>query len=229
MHHEHRWQRETLYGLPCRVLLPEHYDPQHRHPLVVSLHGSGERGTDNEAQLRNGLAHFEHAPLAHHRAIVVAPQCPKADTFGGSWYGGDSVTQQTVVNLVKELAGRRSVDADRVYAVGFSMGAIGLWDLVVRHPGVIAAGVAIAGDLDVDAVVAAAKTLPPMEAVHGELDPLVSNLNIRRLDAALHASVEEGAVEFRYTELRGQGHSIWQQVFTHAPIFDRLFRHRLRR
>ncbi len=211
------------------MLLPEHYDPQHRHPLLLSLHGSGERGADNDAQLRNGLTYFEHAPLTHHRAIVVAPQCPQSDTFGGCWYGGDSVTQQAVVNLVQELAGRRSVDPNRVYAVGFSMGAIGLWDLVVRHPGVIAAGIAIAGDLDVEAVVAAAKMLPPMEAVHGELDPLVSNLNIRRLDTALHNLVEEGAVEFRYTELRGQGHSIWQQVFTHVPIFDRLFCHRPRR
>ena len=54
------WLAETIGSLPCRVLLPPSYEPQaRRYPLVVSLHGSGERGTDTWAQLRNGLAVFE--------------------------------------------------------------------------------------------------------------------------------------------------------------------------
>jgi len=162
------------------------------------------------------LRHFEADPLRRFGAVVVAPQAPRSDTFGGSWYGGESETQRAVVALTRELAGRGSIDKGRVYVVGFSMGAIGLWDIVARYNDVFAAAVAIAGDLDVDA---GATTTLPIWAVHGELDPLVKNDNIRALDA-------RGQPNLRYTELRGAGHDVWQQAFTHAPLWDWLFTHR---
>jgi predicted peptidase len=199
------WHRETMHGLPCRVLLPEPYDPRRRHPLVIWLHGSGERGDDNEAQLRNGVTALENSG-----AIIVAPQAPKHDTFGGSWYGGESETQRAVVAMTRELAGRASVDARRVYLVGFSMGAIGAFDIVVRHPDLFAAAVMMAGDLDVDAFV----TTVPIWAIHGERDELVSNKNVRALDA-------RGGI--RYTELAGAGHDVWRQSFAHAPLWQWLF------
>lgn len=211
-----RWLRDHLHGLPVRVLLPDGYDPQRRHPLVISLHGSGERGTDNDKQLKNGLAQFEVDPLRRFGAVVVAPQAPRTDTFGGSWYGGESESQRAVVALTRELAGRGSIDKDRVYVVGFSMGAIGLWDIVVRHDDVFAAAVAIAGDLDVDA---GATTTLPIWAVHGEHDPLVKNDNIRALDA-------RGRANLRYTELRGAGHDVWHQAFSHAPLWEWVFAQR---
>lgn len=210
-----RWQHDRLHGLPCRVLLPEPYDPRRRHPLVISLHGSGERGVDNEAQLRNGLTAFEHE-LARFGAIVVAPQAPKDATFGGSWYGGESATQRAVVALTRELAARGSVDAARVYLVGFSMGAIGAWDILARHADLFAAAVVIAGDLDVDAVLASPAASLPVWAIHGERDPLVSNENIRRLDA-------RGLQSLRYTELAGAGHDVWRQAFAHVPLWEWLF------
>ena len=119
------WLPDVLQGMPARVLLPEPYEPQRtQYPLVVSLHGSGERGTDNASQLKNGIRVFESTDLRQrHPCIVVAPQCDRDDTFGGSWYGGSSRTQRAVVAMVRELCGRRSVDARRVYLIGFSMGA----------------------------------------------------------------------------------------------------------
>ena len=209
------WQHDHMHGLPCRVLLPEPYHPARRHPLVVWLHGSGERGGDNESQLRNGVTAFER-DLARFHAIVVAPQAPEGDTFGGSWYGGESATQRAVVALTRELAGRASVDAQRVYLVGFSMGAIGGWDLLARHAGLFAAAVLMAGDLDIDAVVSSPAASLPIWAIHGERDELVSNANIRALEArALPA--------LRYTELAGTGHDVWQQSFAHAPLWHWLF------
>lgn len=205
-----RWQRDHMHGLPCRVLLPEPYDPRRRHPLVVWLHGSGERGDDNHAQLKNGVTALERSD-----AIVVAPQAPKHDTFGGSWYGGESATQRAVVALTRELAERASVDEARVYLVGFSMGAIGAFDIVVRHPDLFAAAVMIAGDLDVDAFTATLPTLP-IWAVHGERDELVSNRNVRALEA-------RGLSNVRYTELRGEGHDVWRQAFAHEPLWRWLF------
>ncbi len=209
-----------MHGLPCRVLLPSPYEPDRvRYPLVVSLHGSGERGDDNRAQLHNGLAMFEQARRAR-PAIVVAPQLPRGQTFGGSWYGGDSAGQRSVVAIVRDLAQRRSVDPARVYGVGFSMGAIGLWDVLVRHPDLLTAAVLIAGDLDVDAARALASF--PLWAVHGGDDALVSPANVRKF--AAHTAAVGGIA--RYTEVAGVGHDAWRPAFAHAPLWDWLFSQR---
>ncbi len=203
-----RWQHDRMHGLPCRVLLPEPYDPRRRHPLVIWLHGSGERGEDNEAQLRNGIRDLD----GRFGAIVMAPQARRDDTFGGFWYGGESAVQRAVIAMTRELAGRASVDARRVYLVGFSMGAIGAFDIVVRHPDLFAAAVMMAGDVDVDAFV----TSVPVWAIHGERDELVSNRNVRALDA-------RGLPGLRYTELAGVGHDVWRQSFAHKPLWEWLF------
>ncbi|MBM4279358.1 MAG: hypothetical protein FJ137_00885 [Deltaproteobacteria bacterium] len=217
------WHADRLQGLPCRVLLPEPYDPdQRRYPLVLSLHGSGERGDDNVAQLKNGLASLS-APgfRRRHSCIVVAPQAPRGHTFGGSWYGGRTPLQDTLVALLEELRGRRSVDASRVYGVGFSMGAIGLWDLARRRRDLFAAVVPIAGDVDVtDAVVDELAGLP-VWAVCGHADALVPPDNTRALLARL-----AGRGDARFTELRDVGHDVWRHAFAHDPLWDWLFSQR---
>lgn len=211
------WIEETMHGLPCRVLLPEPYEPgRRRYPLVVSLHGSGERGTDNAAQLRNGLDAFEGSRRAR-PCVVVAPQLPPGETFGGSWYGGETSGQRALVALARELAGRASVDARRVYGVGFSMGAIGLWDILARHPGLFAAAVLVAGDLDVGA--AASLATFPLWAVVGGRDELVPPHNNR----AFARLVEERGGVAKVTEVADAGHDVWRRAFEHAPLWDWLF------
>ncbi|MBE2249108.1 MAG: dienelactone hydrolase family protein [Myxococcus sp.] len=216
------WLPDVLQGLPARVLLPEPYEPHRtRYPLVVYLHGSGERGTDNAAQLKNGVRAFEAPWLRQaHPCIVVAPQCDRDDTFGGSWYGGSSRTQRAVVAMVRELCSRRSVDPRRVYLVGFSMGAIGLWDLISHHRDLFTAAVPISGDLDVEA---AGDLLSfPLWAFHGEHDELVSNANTR----AMFAMMQRLGGVARYTELPGVGHDAWQQAFARRELYDWLFAQR---
>jgi predicted peptidase len=218
------WLSDSMAGLPCRVLLPEPYEPQRvQYPLVVFLHGSGERGTDNGLQLKNGIRAFE-APERRRRfpCIVVAPQCPKDDTFGGSWYGGTSRTQQAVISLVRELSTRRSVDARRVSLLGFSMGAIGLWAMLERAPGLFAAAVPIAGDLDVER----ARDLVnfPLWAFHGERDELVPNTNTR----AFAALAQKLGGLARYTEFPGVGHDAWGPTFARDELYEWLFAQRRR-
>jgi predicted peptidase len=216
MNHE-PWLEDSLHGLPCRVLLPEAYAPQTtRYPLVVCLHGSGERGTDNTAQLRNGLDAFVRTRTIR-PCIVVAPQLPPGETWGGSWYGGETAGQRTLVALTQELSARRSVDPRRVYGVGFSMGAIGLWDILTRHPDLFAASVLIAGDLDV----AAASPLVdvPLWAVHGGRDTLVLPHNPRAFAALARARGGRA----KYTEVDDVGHEVWRFAFAHEPLWAWLF------
>jgi predicted peptidase len=211
------WLADLVGSLPCRVLLPAGYEPHARtYPLVVSLHGSGERGSDNWAQLQNGLAMFEQL-RADHPCIVVAPQLPRSETWGGSWYGGESAGQQQLVAIVRELRARRSVDPHRVYGVGYSMGAIGLWDILVRHPGLFTAAVLVAGDLELER--AAALTSFPLWAVVGGRDEVVLPDNTR----AFARLVEQHGGIAKVTEIASAGHDVWQAAFSHRPLWDWLF------
>ncbi len=218
-----RWQSVVLGGLPCRLLLPEGGGADGRWPLVVSLHGSGERGDDNRAQLRNGLSFFERGDVRRrHPCIVVAPQAPRGSTFGGSWYGGPSPLQQRIVAVVDEVSRRLPVDPARVYGVGFSMGAIGLWDIARRHPGRFAAIVPVAGDVDADDDHVAAFARFPVWAVCGAHDQLVPPARTRALLARL---VPAGVA--RYTEVHDLGHDVWRFAFGHLPLWDWAFDQRL--
>ena len=205
------WELETHEGLPYRYAVPPGYDPANRkYPVVVYLHGSAERGDDTKAHLVNGVD-----TLLNQQLIAVAPQCPRHDTFGGSWYGGASPTQAKVVSLVQELKRRRSVDAEHVGAIGFSMGAIGLWDVLLRHRGLFSAAVPIAGDLEP----ATARALAgfPIWAFHGEKDELVPNAAIRAVAAMLPPPI-------RYTEVPGVGHDSWRAAFSHPELLGWLLR-----
>ncbi len=211
------WELAAHEGLPYRYLLPAGYDPAHqRYPLVVYLHGSGERGDDGVSQLKNGVDTLGNWPV-----IAVAPQCPRDDTFGGSWYGGQSRTQRKVVSLVRELAGRKSVDAQRICLIGYSMGAIGLWDLIERHRDLFCAAVPIAGDLNPES--ARALVDFPVWAFHGERDRLVRNDAIRRV-ASLMKQLGSGV--FRYSELPGTGHDSWQGAWGNTALLPWLLAQR---
>lgn len=197
------WDLAHHEGLPYRFLLPPGYDPfRNRYPLVVFLHGSAERGDDTQAHLVNGVDAFIGQPM-----IVVAPQCPKEDTWGGSWYGGDSKTQQVLVRLVRELRSRRSVDPQNVALVGYSMGAIGLWSVIEKHSDLFARAAPIAGDLNPES--ARGLTHFPLWAFHGQRDKLVRPDSTRRVAKLMR----EQSGQFRYTEFEGVGHDAWRPAF----------------
>lgn len=205
------WHRDAFEGLPYRVLLPEPYDVSRRYPLVIFLHGSGERGRDNERQLLHGVHHFARPEVRRALpAIVVAPQCPPESSWGGTWFGGPNATQATVVRLVEDLCRRRTVDPERVLLVGASMGAIGGWELLAHHRERFAAALLLCGDPDV----AWAERLRgfPVWSFHGGADDLVRPEHAR----ALHAQLPPPA---RWTELPGLGHDIWEPVFTSPEVY----------
>lgn len=211
------WELAEHDGLSYRFSLPAGYDPARtQYPLVVSLHGSRERGDDTVSQLKNGVETLAQWPV-----IAVAPQCPSEDTFGGSWYGGQSLTQRKVVSLVKELSGRRSVDARRILLIGYSMGAIGLWDLLERHKELFAAAVPIAGDLNPES--ARALVDFPIWAFHGERDRLVRNDATRRVARLMK---QLGGGVFRYTELSGVRHDSWRGAFEEPELLPWLLAQR---
>ena len=109
-------------GLPFRYFVPPDATPGEAYPVILFLHGSGERGSDNEAQLNNSangaMQLLDDANLALQPVFMIAPQCPT----DGWWSGG---TLATAIGLVDQLAEDHPIDMERVYITGLSMGGMG--------------------------------------------------------------------------------------------------------
>lgn len=226
--------------LPYRMLTPTAYPAQSKTgthnrgpepmPLVLLLHGAGERGNDNSAQLRNGVAELLGSATATARfpCFVLVPQCPT----GRRWVEVDwtaehhilpfklSVSLSAAVELVESFLGCYRIDPQRLYLVGLSMGAFGVWDLLSRWPERYAAAVSICGGADEDVVTAAQAV--PVWAFHGDHDPIIRVTRSRNVVAALRAA---GGTP-RYTEYPDVGHAAWTYAFAEPDLLPWLFTHR---
>ncbi len=211
--------KTLLYRLlrPTKVAKTRHY------PLVVFLHGAGERGDDNKAQLKHVMKDFL-VPTVREKypCYIIAPQCPK----NSSWMGGrrgptagkPSEALKLVLELIpamlKELPG---ADPDRVYVAGLSMGGFGTWELLQRAPELFAAGVPICGGGDESQAAKVAKV--PVWAFHGEKDPVVpADLSTRMV-----AAVKKAGGKAQLTIYPGVGHDSWTPVFRDPKVLEWMF------
>ncbi|MFO0576652.1 MAG: PHB depolymerase family esterase [Polyangia bacterium] len=227
------------HTLPYRLLVPptlappssaQGPAPREPVPLVLLLHGAGERGDDNQAQLRNGAAELlgSDAAVARFPCVFVLPQCPA----GHRWVEVDwaqpshvmpqqpSVPLGAVLELVPALAARYPIDGRRVYLIGLSMGGFGVYDLLCRAPERFAAAVAICGGADESRILAAAAL--PLWAFHGARDEVVRVERSRRIVAAL----QKGGGAPRYTEYPEVGHDSWSRAFAEPELLPWLFSQR---
>jgi len=132
------------------------YDPISKYPLAIFLHGSGERGDDNEAQLKWGVMNFASSQnMKMHPSIVIAPQCPKNMSWGNfskeDWSLQPSPTKpmKLLMELINESIKNLPVDINRIYITGLSMGGFGTFDAISRYPDLFAAAVPVCGGGDV--------------------------------------------------------------------------------
>ena len=130
--------------LNYRLLFPD-YNSMRMYPLVVFLHGSGERGDDNEAQLKWGMSEFadEHM-MIQYPAFVIAPQCPSDMEWAN--YDEDETTMtmtlkpspskpmEMVIALIHQLITEFPIDTSRIYITGLSLGGHGTYDAIQRNP-----------------------------------------------------------------------------------------------
>lgn len=213
--------------LPYRIYIPFNYDPQKSYPLLLNLHGAGLRGEDNQKHLKFIDHAMKNPELGVSDAIVVFPQCPESDKWVDSnWslgsYSLDSTPESNELKAVMELIGQLqesySIDDSRVYAMGFSMGGYGTWNLLMNHPDVFAAGIPMCGAGD-PTKASAIKDIP-IWAVHGALDPTVPVAGSRDMAAALENA---GAADFHYTELPDAEHDVWNYTYANTEIWQWLF------
>lgn len=215
--------------LRYRMLFPD-YDTLRHYPLVVFLHGSGERGSDNQAQLKWGVQEFaSDAMMTLHPALVIAPQCPAGESWSHmSGFGtgqlhlepGASRPMQLVIALIHKLEATLPVDTNRIYITGLSMGGLGTYDAIERYPDLFAAALPVAGGGDPS--LAGRIVHVPLWDVHGSEDAAVNPLySLTMIEALTQAGGHPG-----FSLIPETGHFSWLAAYSDPRIMEWLFRQR---
>jgi lysophospholipase L1-like esterase/poly(3-hydroxybutyrate) depolymerase len=213
-------------SLGYRLLTPRDYDAAKDYPVVLFLHGAGERGTDNEAQLKHGAPLFAKPEMREKfPCFVIVPQCPPGEKWVDLDWSAESLRQperpsSAMVLALAALAAVQeefSTDANRVYVTGISMGGYGTWDLIARYPERFAAAVPVCGGGD-PAKISAAKKVP-LWAFHGENDEVVKVTRTTELIEALRAAGGEPLV----TLYPNTGHDSWTNAYSEPELLPWLF------
>ncbi|HXU75579.1 MAG TPA: prolyl oligopeptidase family serine peptidase [Methylomirabilota bacterium] len=202
------------------LFLPQNYrgGTAKRWPLILFLHGAGERGTDVWKVATHGppknVAEHPDFPF-----IVVSPQCPE----GRHW------SNDLLLALLDEISRKYAVDPERVYLTGLSMGGFGTWSLGVSHPERFAAIVPICGGGEWISVVLSSrdrieqlKTLG-VWAFHGAKDPVVPLEESQRMVDALK---KVGVTEVKLTVYPEAGHNSWTETYNNPELYKWLLEHR---
>lgn len=188
-------------ALPYLQFLPDAYESG-KHPLVIFLHGAGERGSDLEMLKKHGPP--KTAMDGHgFPFVLVAPQCPP-----GRWWSPDEV-----ISLTRQLVKTLRVDPTRVHLTGLSMGGFGTWACLAKAPELYASGVPICGGGD-PGTAEALKDIP-IWAFHGDKDQAVPVAKTREMEAAL---VKAGAKQFRATYYPEEGHESWIPAYNNPAL-----------
>ena len=212
-----------------RLAAPFGRDEARPSPLVLFLHGAGERGNDNIAQLKHGVGPILNFFAERNEPVcLLAPQCPKERKWVEVDWAAASHAMPPVASdsmrLALELAEKtirtRNIDPSRVYITGLSMGGFGTWDAIARRPDLFAAAMPICGGGDTHQV--QRFSTMPVYVVHGGADKVVPTMRSRDMVAALwkvggHVS---------YTEYPRCGHASWRPAYADKVLLGSFFTHR---
>lgn len=221
-----------------KVFIPKNWSKKKKWPVILFLHGAGERGGDNSSQTKVGLGpvilrHAEDFPF-----IVVMPQCP-----AGRWWPEpdmQAIALKALDQSVKEFYG----DAARIYLTGLSMGGYGAWAIAAENPNKFAALAVVCGGIrrppgvpipegavDMNSKSDPYKTTAqkisrtPAWVFHGDADPLVPVTESRRMVEALKAA----GADVRYSEYEGVSHNSWDRAYDEPELFSWLLSHKSNR
>jgi predicted peptidase len=216
--------------LPYRLLLPPEDVLNDKPPLILFLHGAGERGTDNQKQLTHGSKLFLENQTKY-PALVVMPQCPTDSYWAavdidrskqpvGITFrdGKPNWPLEAALELVDRLVDEYNVDKNRIYLVGLSMGGMGTLEALYRKPKYFAAAVPICAASDLDRARRFANRVP-IWLFHGAKDPVVDVKFSRELNQRL----KEYESEVKYTEYPDVAHDSWNNAFGEPELLPWLF------
>jgi len=209
------FEKTITKTLSCRYLLflPEGYGQQKQQwPLILFLHGAGERGSDINKVREYGLPKVLEV-RKDFPFIVVSPQCPEGD-----WWQNKS---DVLINLLDEIENRYAVDKEQVYLTGLSMGGYGTWYLACEYPGRFAAIAPICGGSET--LLAFRLKDVPVWAFHGAKDDVVPLEKSQSMVDAINAC--RGDVKF--TIYPQAGHDSWTETYANEELYKWFLSHRI--
>lgn len=230
------WISSTGDTLRYRLLLPENFDPAKSYPLVLFLHGAGERGNDNAKQLVHGSKLFLMPEARkNYPAIVVFPQCDSLDFWSNVLIKTNDSTKKwefefqengeptkAMSLLLQWLPGFENqflIQPQHRYVMGLSMGGMGTFEIVRRKPGYFAAAIPICGG-------AHPKTVPAMKQTnfwifHGQKDDVVPYQFSEKIAKAFSVLYVKGEVSLTLYE--DANHNSWDKAFAEPDLLPWLF------
>ena len=239
----YRYFNSDGFSFPYRLFTPENYDSIIMYPIVLTLHGAGESGTDNEIQIEvNHIATCwaDSAFQSNHPCFIVSPQST------GGW------NFPSVVDMVDSLIAEFNIDTNRIYITGLSMGGNGTWWYIDNYPDYFAAAIPVCGwwtnYLD---RVESVRHIPVWNH-HGDRDNTVPTSNSRNIFNAYSKAglpivfpdrqkyfkpkiTEETKnhiltddIDYIYSEHKGVDHFAWNYAYTDLMVLEWLFSKRKR-
>lgn len=181
-------------------------------PLIVFLHGAGERGDSLD------LVKVHGPPMLVDRDkdfpfMVLSPQCA-----GGGWWEADKLDM-----LIDEVVKNHAVDVNRIYLTGLSMGGYGSWDLAQHRPDRFAAVAPICGGSRMNAFMASKMKAVPTWTFHGAMDSVVPLEGTTRIVKAL----KDAGADVQYTIYPMAGHNSWTETYDNPDLYTWFLSHRL--
>lgn len=222
--------KDSIY---YRILFPENFDAGKQYPIVFFLHGSGERGNDNQKQLNNGGKLFLKPDIRKQfPAIIVFPQCSEdsfwsnvefpLDAQGKRGFnfqkkGKPTKAMQALLGMIDNFLEKPFVDQNKVYVGGLSMGGMGTYELLRRKPKLFAGAFAICGGDNVANVQKYQHV--PLWIFHGEKDDVVPAV----FSTIISNQLKVLGKEPKLTLYPNASHNSWDAAFADPKLLPWLF------
>lgn len=205
------------------MLKPKVVKENQKYPLVIFLHGLGERGNDNTVTLKHIAPLFLNEKNRNdYPCFLVVPQCPTSGCWTyPDWYQEPKKPIKTVSELIDSLSVLPFIDKTRIYITGLSMGGFGTWYLLTRFPTIFAAAIPICGGGDWNQVDKFKHV--PIWAFHGTKDKTHPPEQTRKMIETL----KKAGGSPKYTEYKKAGHDSWTQAYNEPQLLPWLFKQRL--
>lgn len=219
--------------LNYRILYPKDFSKDKQYPLVLFLHGAGERGTNNASQLTHGSKLFaDEKHRDEFPAIVIFPQCPKDDYWANASVdrttlpltlkfpdGGEPTKAlNSVMSLMDKMVTKSYINNEQVYVGGLSMGGMGTFEILSRKPDMFAAAFAICGGGNTELAEAYA-TKTDLWVFHGAKDDVVNpQLSVDMVSAILKYGGKPN-----FTLYADDNHNSWDSTFAEPGLLPWLF------
>ena len=213
MYTKHKWESDRYYNFNYAKYLPKDYDESKKYPLVIFLHGAGERGDDLDLACHHGFMKHVRESGTEYPFICVAPQCPK-DKFWGCY-------TESLLAFLDYICETLSVDIDRIYLTGLSMGGTGTWMLAMAAPERFAAIAPICGSGIYWHGTVLVKT--PIMVYHGDCDDIVPIHDSIEMITSVNKRGGNAQIKILY----GVGHDAWNAAYQGDELYTWLLSHKL--